>query len=75
MNSEFERADYVLDVFSFVSLLEKFGFGRSLVVSFLRELGIKDASIAGIYAQLEMRKMGSEADKIARLVVSDAEIA
>ncbi|MBS3069639.1 ATP-binding protein [Candidatus Micrarchaeota archaeon] len=75
VNSEFERADYVLDVFSFVSLLEKFGFGRSLVVSFLRELGIKDASIAGIYAQLEMRKMGSEADKIARLVVSDAEIA
>lgn len=72
VNSEFERADYVLDIFSFVSLLEKFGFGRALVVSYLRGLGIKDASIASIYSRIELAKMGVESDKIARLVVEDA---
>lgn len=72
VNAEFERADYVLDVFSFVRLLEKFGYSRSLVVPFLRELGMRDANIAGVYAELERRKMGGEMESVARLVVSDA---
>jgi len=72
VNGEFERADYVLDVFSFVRLLDKFGYSRSLVVSFLRELGIKDANIAGVYAEIEKQKIGIAGEKMARLVVRDA---
>jgi hypothetical protein len=69
---EFERSDYKLSVLVFISLLEKYGFAKSVIVLFLREMGVKEGSIINLFSQIKRIKMGVEADKISTLVVRDA---
>jgi hypothetical protein len=54
--SEFQRRSYSLSAEEFVSVLEKFGYGRAFTVSVLRELGAGEKEMLSIFSSAEKRK-------------------
>ncbi len=62
--SEFEKSDYRLSALSLISLLEKYGYDRSVILSFLREIGVRDAELAGLFSKMQRMKMGFRAGEM-----------
>ncbi len=54
--SEFQRHSYSLSAQQFVSLLEKFGYGRAFTVSVLRELGAGEKEMIALFSSSEKKK-------------------
>ena len=50
---EFERSSYSLTASQFVSLLEKFGYGRPFSISLLRELGAGEKELLSLFSSVE----------------------
>ncbi|MEM4348590.1 MAG: ATP-binding protein [Candidatus Anstonellaceae archaeon] len=48
--SEFARHNYSISASQFVFLIEKFGYGRSFLVSLLRELGAEEKDIISVFS-------------------------
>lgn len=53
---DFERGDGVLDASSFVSLLEKFGYAHSSIMTFLRQLGVEEKFIIEVFSLMRRRR-------------------
>jgi len=53
---EFEKGDGLLDGEQFVSMLEKFGYSKSAIISFLRQLGVDERNLVRIFSLVKMRK-------------------
>ncbi len=53
---EFERGDGVMDATGFVSLLEKFGYSPSSIMTFLRQLGVEEKYIVEVFSLTKRRK-------------------
>jgi len=56
IKNEFEGNDGLLDAEKIVSLLEKFGYSHSTIVSFLRQLGVDEKNLIEIFSLVKMRK-------------------
>ncbi|MCD6279435.1 ATP-binding protein [Candidatus Micrarchaeota archaeon] len=69
ISMKFEKNDNRLNIIEIISDLEKFGYARSVVITFLRELGIRDIDITSLFSELQRVKMGVESDKISKLEV------
>jgi len=69
----FEEHDNVIHVLQLIEQLEKYGFGPSLIITFMRELGLKEGELIPLFSRLQRKKMGIESDKLVRLVVEDEE--
>jgi len=67
--SEFEKSDYRLSALSLISLLEKYGYDRSVILSFLREIGVRDAELAGLFSKMQRMKMGFSAGEMSTVSV------
>ncbi len=53
---EFERGDGMMDASGFVSLLEKFGYSPSSIMTFLRQLGVEEKYIVEVFSLTKRRK-------------------
>lgn len=53
---EFDKNDGLIDGEQFVSLLEKFGYSKSAIISFLRQLGVNEKNLIQIFSLVKMRK-------------------
>lgn len=53
---EFERGDGLMDATGFVSLLEKFGYSPSSIMTFLRQLGVEEKYIVEVFSLTKRRK-------------------
>jgi hypothetical protein len=53
---EFERGDGVLDASAFVSLLERFGYAHSSIMTFLRQLGVEEKFIVEVFSLTKRRR-------------------
>ena len=67
--NEFEKKENKTNVLVVISLLEKYGYARSVILGFLREIGIKEGDLIKLFSRLQRMKMGVEADKISKLVI------
>ncbi|MBI5223376.1 ATP-binding protein [Candidatus Micrarchaeota archaeon] len=56
VKTEFEKKDGTLDGEALVAVLEKFGYSRSSIISFLRQLGIDEKNLIRVFSLLKMRK-------------------
>jgi hypothetical protein len=56
MKAEFEKSDGALDAEKIVGLLEKFGYSKSSIIVFLRQLGIAEKDIIKVFSLAKMRK-------------------
>ncbi|MDD5340227.1 MAG: ATP-binding protein [Candidatus ainarchaeum sp.] len=56
LKAEFEKGDGVLDGEQLVAVLEKFGYAKPSVISFLRQLGIDDKNLIKVFSLVKMRK-------------------
>lgn len=56
LRSEFEKGDGMLDGEQLVAILEKFGYSRAAIISFLRQLGITEKNLVRIFSLVKMRK-------------------
>ncbi len=70
IKATFEKNDYICDVFLIVSLLEKFGYSKTSIIMFLRELGVDDKNLIGIFSKLERKRMGVE-DSLYKIRIED----
>lgn len=53
---EFERGDGVLEASTFVSLLERFGYAHTSIMTFLRQLGIEEKFIVEVFSLTRRRR-------------------
>ncbi|MBS3068503.1 ATP-binding protein [Candidatus Micrarchaeota archaeon] len=53
---EFEKNDGFTDAEQLVAMLEKFGYSKSSIISFLRQLGIDEKNLIKIFSLVKMRK-------------------
>ncbi|MEW6722329.1 MAG: ATP-binding protein [Candidatus Micrarchaeota archaeon] len=56
IKGEFERGDGVLDGEQLVAILEKFGYSKPSIISFLRQLGIDEKNLIRVFSLVRMRK-------------------
>ncbi|GAF86099.1 unnamed protein product, partial [marine sediment metagenome] len=56
LKSEFEKGDGTLDGEKLVAVLEKFGYARPSIISFLRQLGIDEKNLIRIFSLVKMRR-------------------
>ncbi len=56
VKSEFEKGDGLLDGEKIVAILEKFGYSKPSIISFLRQLGIDEKNLIRIFSLVRMRK-------------------
>ncbi|MCI0503927.1 ATP-binding protein [Candidatus Micrarchaeota archaeon] len=56
IKSEFERGDGLLDGEQLVAVLEKFGYSKPSIISFLRQLGIDEKNLIKVFSLVRMRK-------------------
>ncbi|MBD3210641.1 DUF87 domain-containing protein [Candidatus Micrarchaeota archaeon] len=56
LKSEFEKGDGLLEGEQLVAVLEKFGYSRPSIISFLRQLGIDEKNLVRIFSLVKMRK-------------------
>lgn len=59
IKGEFEKSDGALEGEKIVSLFEKFGYSKSSILSFMRQLGIEEKNLIKIFSLLKMRKAQS----------------
>ena len=53
---EFERGDGVLEASTLVSLLEKFGYSHTSIMTFLRQLGVEEKFIVEVFSLTRRRR-------------------
>ncbi len=53
---EFEKSDGLVEGEKLVSILDKFGYSRATILSFLRQLGIPEKNLIHIFSLARMRK-------------------
>jgi len=56
IKSEFERGDGLVDGEQLVAVLEKFGYSKPSIISFLRQLGIDEKNLIRVFSLVRMRK-------------------
>ncbi len=56
VKSEFEKGDGLLDGEQLVAVLEKFGYSKPSIISFLRQLRIDEKNLIRIFSLVKMRK-------------------
>lgn len=56
VKGEFEKGDGTLDGEQLVAILEKFGYAKPSIISFLRQLGIDEKNLIRIFSLVKMRK-------------------
>jgi hypothetical protein len=56
LKEEFEKGDGALDGEELVAIMEKFGYAKPSVISFLRQLGIDDKNLIKVFSLVKMRK-------------------
>jgi hypothetical protein len=56
LKMEFEKNDGILECEKLVALFDKFGYSRSTILSFLRQLGIPEKNLINIFALVKIRK-------------------
>lgn len=56
IKSEFQKGDGLLDGEQLVAILEKFGYSKPSIISFLRQLGINEKNLIRIFSLVKMRK-------------------
>ncbi len=56
VRAEFEKNDGFVEAEHLVALLEKFGYSKSSILSFLRQLGIDEKNLIKIFSLVKMRK-------------------
>ncbi len=56
LKREFEKGDGMLDGEKLVAILEKFGYSRPSIISFLRQLGIDEKNLIKVFSLVKMRK-------------------
>lgn len=56
VKAEFERNDGIMDAEKIVSMLEKFGYAKSIIMSLLRQLGIDEKNLIKVFSLVKMRK-------------------
>jgi hypothetical protein len=56
IKSEFEKGDGLLDGEQLVAVLEKFGYSKPSIISFLRQLGIDEKNLIQVFSLVRMRK-------------------
>ncbi len=69
--SMFEQHDNNLHIINIIEELERYGFGPSMIITFMRELGVKEGELIPLFSNLQKKKMGIASDKLVRLVVED----
>ena len=68
IKSEFEKGDGLLDGEQLVAVLEKFGYSKPSIISFLRQLGITEKNLVRIFSLVKMRRA---AKGVVNLVLED----
>jgi len=58
VKEEFEKGDGELNAEILVSFFEKFGYSKSAIISFLRQLGVEEKNIVHIFSLAKMKKAG-----------------
>jgi DNA helicase HerA-like ATPase len=53
---EFEKGDGLMEGEKFVAMLEKFGYSKPSIISFLRQLGIDEKNLIRVFSLVKMRK-------------------
>jgi len=56
IKDQFSKGDGLLDGEQLVAILEKFGYARPSIISFLRQLGIDEKNLIKIFSLVRMRK-------------------
>lgn len=56
IKNEFERGDGLMDGEQIVAILEKFGYSKPSIISFLRQLGIDEKNLIRVFSLVRMRK-------------------
>ena len=56
LKSEFEKGDGLIDGEHLVAVLEKFGYSKPSIISFLRQLGIDEKNLIRVFSLVRMRK-------------------
>lgn len=56
IKNEFSKGDGLLDGEQLVAVLEKFGYARPSIISFLRQLGIDEKNLIRVFSLVRMRK-------------------
>jgi len=56
IRKEFEKKDGVLDGESIVEILERFGYSKSSIISFLRQVGFEEKNLIKVFSLAKMRK-------------------
>ncbi len=56
IKKEFEKKDGLLNGEQFVEILERFGYSKSSIISFLRQLGFEEKNLIRIFSLLKVRK-------------------
>jgi hypothetical protein len=56
VKKEFEKKDGILEGEKMVEILEKFGYSKSSIISFLRQLGFEERNLIRIFSLAKMRK-------------------
>jgi len=69
--TNFEEHSGRYDIIKLISDLERYGFGPSLIITFLRDMGVKEGELIALFSKLQRKKMSIDADKIVRLVIDD----
>jgi DNA helicase HerA-like ATPase len=72
--STFEEHDNTIHIIQLINKLERYGFGPSTIITFMREMGLKEGELIPLFSKLQREKMGIDGDKLVRLVVEDEEI-
>ncbi len=56
VKKEFEKKDGVLEGEKIVEILERFGYSKSSIISFLRQLGFEEKNLIRVFSLAKMRK-------------------
>ena len=56
IKEEFDRGDGMLDGEQLVAVLERFGYSKPSIISFLRQLGIDEKNLIQVFSLVKMRK-------------------
>ncbi|MCK4319616.1 ATP-binding protein [Candidatus Micrarchaeota archaeon] len=69
--SLFDKKNRHIDVISFVVLLERYGVARSNITSFLKEVGVDDATIINIFTKADRKKGGLVGGDITQVILEE----
>ena len=67
----FEKKNKHVDVISFVVLLERYGIARINITSFLKDVGIDDATIINIFSKADFKKLGMGEGSIQQVILEE----